>query len=105
MATIFCFLFLCFGFGFFLSSITIIIITIFLLFLLHIVIIIIIVVRKKRCYIAAQSPYDDRTAVDFWRLIHQKTIKTVVMVGNTVEDSVVKCTQFWPKEGETERER
>lgn len=57
--------------------------------------------KRQRCYIAAQSPYDDNTAVDFWRLIHQHRVKTVVMIANLVEDNIVKCTQFWPREGKS----
>ncbi|KAK7094764.1 receptor-type tyrosine-protein phosphatase kappa-like [Littorina saxatilis] len=55
--------------------------------------------KRQRCYIAAQSPYNDDTAVDFWRLINQHGVKTVVMIANAVEDNIVKCTQFWPLEG------
>ncbi|XP_070197894.1 receptor-type tyrosine-protein phosphatase T-like [Littorina saxatilis] len=55
--------------------------------------------RSERCYIAAQSPYNDVTAVDFWRLIYQQKVKTVVMIANIVEDNIVKCTQFWPEKG------
>ena len=55
--------------------------------------------RRRRQYIAAQSPFDDATAVDFWRMVLQHSIKTVVLVANVVEDSVVKCTQFWPRNG------
>ena len=57
--------------------------------------------KRQRCYIAAQSPYNDKTAVDFWRLIHQHHIKTVVMIAHVVEDNIVKCTQFWPREGKS----
>nr|KAG5706606.1 hypothetical protein BaRGS_005676 [Batillaria attramentaria] len=54
--------------------------------------------KRQRAYIAAQSPYNDVTAVDFWRLIHQLGLKTVVMIANVVEDNIVKCTQFWPEQ-------
>ncbi|XP_055897530.1 receptor-type tyrosine-protein phosphatase kappa-like isoform X3 [Biomphalaria glabrata] len=52
--------------------------------------------RNSISYIAAQSPYDDETALDFWRLIYQRSIKTIVMITNVVEDDIVKCTQYWP---------
>lgn len=55
--------------------------------------------KRSNAYIAAQSPFDDRTAVDFWRLIQQWGVTTVVMVTNIVEDNIVKCTQFWPQSG------
>ncbi|XP_059149648.1 receptor-type tyrosine-protein phosphatase kappa-like [Physella acuta] len=54
--------------------------------------------KKTPAYIAAQSPYDEETVLDFWRLIYQRSIKTVVMITNTVEDNIVKCTQYWPAE-------
>ncbi|XP_060070821.1 receptor-type tyrosine-protein phosphatase kappa-like [Ylistrum balloti] len=52
--------------------------------------------KKSEEYIAAQSPFSDETVLDFWRMIYQKNIKIVVMITNTVEDSIVKCTQYWP---------
>ncbi|CAL1533537.1 unnamed protein product [Lymnaea stagnalis] len=52
--------------------------------------------KKTPAYIAAQSPYDEETVLDFWRLIYQRSIKTVVMITNIVEDNIVKCTQYWP---------
>ncbi|OWF37446.1 receptor-type tyrosine-protein phosphatase T-like isoform X2 [Mizuhopecten yessoensis] len=52
--------------------------------------------KKTEEYIAAQSPFNDETVLDFWRMIFQKNIKIVVMITNTVEDSIVKCTQYWP---------
>lgn len=55
--------------------------------------------KRVRRYVAAQSPYNTQTAVDFWRLIHQHRIKTVVLIANVVEDNIVKCTEFWPREG------
>ena len=54
--------------------------------------------KKVPAYIAAQSPFNDRTVLDFWRLIYQRSIKTVVMITNIVEDEIVKCTQYWPDE-------
>ncbi|KAL8574971.1 hypothetical protein ACOMHN_064502 [Nucella lapillus] len=55
--------------------------------------------RGPRAYIAAQSPYNDDTAVDFWRLIHQQGVKVVAMLAGVVENNIVKCTQFWPQKG------
>ncbi|XP_012939263.1 receptor-type tyrosine-protein phosphatase F [Aplysia californica] len=57
--------------------------------------------NKTPAYIAAQSPFDDRTVLDFWRLIYQRSIKTVVMITNVVEDEIVKCTQYWPDQTKT----
>ncbi|KAL5011432.1 hypothetical protein ScPMuIL_009983 [Solemya velum] len=53
--------------------------------------------KSRRYYIAAQSPFDAETVLDFWRMIYQYNIKTVVMMGNLVEDNIVKCTQYWPE--------
>ena len=50
-------------------------------------------------YIAATSPFDGETVLDFWRMIHQFGIKTIVMITNVVEDNIVKCTQYWPNGG------
>lgn len=55
--------------------------------------------RAQRMYIAAQSPFDDKTVVDFWRMIHHLSIKTVVMVTNAVDDNIIKCAQYWPESG------
>lgn len=52
--------------------------------------------KKAEEYIAAQSPFNDETVLDFWRMIFQQNIKVVVMITNIVEDSIVKCTQYWP---------
>ncbi|XP_041368280.1 receptor-type tyrosine-protein phosphatase kappa-like [Gigantopelta aegis] len=50
-------------------------------------------------YIAATSPFDGDTVLDFWRMIHQYDIRTIVMITNVVEDNIVKCTQYWPDGG------
>ncbi|XP_069121029.1 receptor-type tyrosine-protein phosphatase epsilon-like [Argopecten irradians] len=52
--------------------------------------------KKSSEYIAAQSPFNDETVLDFWRMIFQKNIKVVVMITNIIEDNIVKCTQYWP---------
>ena len=52
--------------------------------------------KHQRAYIAAQSPFDDVTVLDFWRMIYQYQVRVVVMMANIVEDNIVKCTQYWP---------
>ncbi|KAJ8300759.1 hypothetical protein KUTeg_022278 [Tegillarca granosa] len=52
--------------------------------------------RKSTAYIAAQSPFDDESVLDFWRMLYQLDIKVVVMITNIIEDDIVKCTQYWP---------
>lgn len=55
--------------------------------------------QHQRAYIAAQSPFDDDTVLDFWRMIYQYQVKVIVMMANIVEDNIVKCTQYWPTKG------
>ncbi|KAK6979558.1 receptor-type tyrosine-protein phosphatase F [Biomphalaria glabrata] len=52
--------------------------------------------RKTPAYIAAQSPFNETTVLDFWRLIYQRGIKTVVMMTNLEENDVTMCFQYWP---------
>ncbi|KAK0048284.1 receptor-type tyrosine-protein phosphatase F [Biomphalaria pfeifferi] len=47
-------------------------------------------------YIAAMSPFDDETVLDFWRMIYQYNIETIVMMTHTVEEGIVKCAEYWP---------
>ncbi|KAL3872174.1 hypothetical protein ACJMK2_040120 [Sinanodonta woodiana] len=56
--------------------------------------------QRKSAYIAAQSPFDEDTVLDFWRMIYQYQISVVVMLENIVEDNIVKCTQYWPEKGQ-----
>ena len=37
-----------------------------------------------------------RTVVDFWRLVWQERVPTVVMITNLVEGTKTKCHQYWP---------
>lgn len=55
--------------------------------------------KHQRAYIAAQSPFDEDTVLDFWRMIYQYEVRVIVMLSNIVEDNIVKCTQYWPNEG------
>lgn len=55
--------------------------------------------KHQRAYIAAQSPFDDETVLDFWRMIYQYEVRVIVMMSNLIEDNVVKCTQYWPNYG------
>uniref|UniRef100_A0A0M3HW61 Protein-tyrosine-phosphatase n=1 Tax=Ascaris lumbricoides TaxID=6252 RepID=A0A0M3HW61_ASCLU len=49
-------------------------------------------------YIAAQGPLEE-TISDFWRMIHQESINTIIMLCKTCEDSKQKCAQYWPEVG------
>ncbi|OZC10952.1 Protein-tyrosine phosphatase [Onchocerca flexuosa] len=48
-------------------------------------------------YIATQGPLES-TASDFWRMVHQEQITTIIMLCKTVEDGKPKCFQYWPAE-------
>lgn len=52
--------------------------------------------NKPHGYIAAQSPFDEETVLDFWRMLFQYNVKVVVMITNVVEDKIVKCSKYWP---------
>ncbi|XP_056003710.1 receptor-type tyrosine-protein phosphatase T-like [Ostrea edulis] len=46
-------------------------------------------------FIAAQGP-KKTTIKDFWRMMWQGNIKTVVMLTNIVENGKNKCSRYWP---------
>ncbi|XP_005091528.3 uncharacterized protein LOC101845149, partial [Aplysia californica] len=50
-------------------------------------------------YIAAQSPFSPSTANDFWRLLLQNRVETVVMLCNCVEGGHTKSHQYWADRG------
>ncbi|KAK4473747.1 hypothetical protein MN116_003088 [Schistosoma mekongi] len=52
---------------------------------------------RRRSYIAAQSPFDILTMEDFWLMIFQCNIAQIVMLTNSIEDSTLKCCQYWPE--------
>ena len=42
-----------------------------------------------------------KTVVDFWRMVWQEHVHTVVMVTNIKENNKVKCHQYWPNTEDT----
>ncbi|XP_061170759.1 receptor-type tyrosine-protein phosphatase alpha-like [Saccostrea echinata] len=46
-------------------------------------------------YIATQGP-KPKTVVDFWRMVWQKCVTTIVCLTNLKEGTKIKCTQYWP---------
>ena len=38
-----------------------------------------------------------KTVVDYWRMIWQEKVQTIVMVANLKEDKKIKCQQYWPE--------
>ena len=45
--------------------------------------------HSKR-YIATQGP-NERTVIDFWRLVWQEGVSVIVMLTNVIEGGKVKC--------------
>ncbi|XP_065926591.1 uncharacterized protein [Magallana gigas] len=51
--------------------------------------------NRKKEYIAAQGPKPN-TLGDFWRMIWQERVTTIVMVTNLKEGEKLKCSKYWP---------
>ncbi|KAF4518564.1 hypothetical protein B566_EDAN015375 [Ephemera danica] len=51
--------------------------------------------EKQRQYIATQGP-NKMTISDFWRMICQEDVTTIVMLANLIEENKPKCEQYWP---------
>ena len=45
-----------------------------------------------------KGPLHD-TTTDFWRLVWQERVHTIVMLANVLENSRVKCHMYWPDSG------
>ncbi|XP_062620198.1 receptor-type tyrosine-protein phosphatase epsilon-like isoform X4 [Saccostrea cucullata] len=54
----------------------------------------------EREYIAAQGPKQN-TLGDFWTMIWQENVTSIVMVTNLKEGTKVKCNQYWPEANKT----
>ncbi|XP_005736585.1 receptor-type tyrosine-protein phosphatase epsilon [Pundamilia nyererei] len=53
---------------------------------------------EKNKFIGAQGPKED-TVADFWRMIWEQKVSTVVMLTNLKERKEDKCYQYWPDQG------
>lgn len=49
-------------------------------------------------YIATQGPMEN-TVVDFWRMIWEQRVHTIIMLTDLIEMELPKCFKYWP-EGE-----
>ncbi|TKR64361.1 hypothetical protein L596_024909 [Steinernema carpocapsae] len=56
--------------------------------------------KVEKTFIAAQGPLDN-TISDFWRMIHQEGVTTILMLCKVEEGGKVKCSQYWPVENGT----
>ncbi|KAM7370884.1 hypothetical protein PAMP_010394 [Pampus punctatissimus] len=56
--------------------------------------------NSNREYIATQGPLP-ATVNDFWRMIWEQRVKSIVMVTNCTEGGRIKCEQYWPTDSHT----
>ncbi|XP_067942962.1 receptor-type tyrosine-protein phosphatase eta-like [Watersipora subatra] len=51
---------------------------------------------REAQYIAAQGPFTDTVVNDFWLMIWQQQPSAIVMVTRAIEQTKMKCKQYWP---------
>ena len=50
-----------------------------------------------------ESAKNDDTIGDFWEMVIQEKSKLVVMVTQLMQGNRLKCSQYWPENGETKK--
>ena len=56
--------------------------------------------ENTKAYIAAQGPLSNDTVTtvdDFWRMVWEQDVRTVVMVTKEIESGKPKCARYWPR--------
>ncbi|XP_071490731.1 uncharacterized protein [Diadema antillarum] len=53
--------------------------------------------RGEKVIIASQAP-NEASLTDFWRMIWQENVETVVMLTTLTQNGKDQCTQYWPEE-------
>ena len=53
----------------------------------------------RNVFIVAQAPMDS-TICDFWRMIFERNVHTVIMLCDLVEHKTEVCAKYWPEMGE-----
>ncbi|XP_044264222.1 uncharacterized protein LOC123011031 [Tribolium madens] len=49
-----------------------------------------------KAFIATQAPMESTTG-EFWWMVWQENVKTIIMLTELVENNVEKCAQYWPE--------
>ncbi|KAJ8040306.1 Receptor-type tyrosine-protein phosphatase T [Holothuria leucospilota] len=51
--------------------------------------------QGKKSFIAAQGPQEG-TVDDFWKMVWQENVETIVMVTDNIEKNKILCSTYWP---------